>query len=346
MVGIGVSCGLLGLLLSQLDWPLFIAEMKKARLTPVPLIILITCFSVWLRAVRWRWLLPTGISVSTLKLFSALSIGSLASSILPLRAGEFIRPWVLARSGKVTFSCALSSIVTERVFDVLAMLVLFYLSIAKIDNPPSWAVIFARSLAGLSGGILVVMLVAYFRGEFVISLFSKLLGVLPTKQAKLKEKLLEFAREGIAGLRAISSARELALVLASSMAIWVCYTITLLQTFACFDLPPSLAAFTTPATVGSILPDFNLFWVANTTNVFVALAVAAPSAPGFFGTFHAGCVAALVSVYHAPEEFAAALSVLAHSLQFMLFIALGFIMLQVEGLRFRQISARESITES
>ncbi len=332
-VGIAVSVGLLGYLLSQLDWSLFLSELRHIHLAPLPLVATVYLLACYLRALRWRWLLPTGLNIPTLKLFSATAIGSLASFVLPLRAGEFVRPWVLARTKQVTFACALSSIVTERVFDVLAMLCLFAVSLLHVADPPLWATLFAKSLGALALSILGVMIVAYFRGPLVLRWVEVCAGLLPESMAHLRKHILVIAEEAIAGLRAISSARELALIVSSSLVVWVLYSVTALTVLWCFDLPDPLA---------SHAHGLDLFWVANTTNVFIALAVAAPSAPGFLGTFQIGCVASLSHVYGASEEFATAFSVLNHSMQFLLTVVVGFIMLQTEGLRFRQLAARNS----
>lgn len=334
-VGLAVSVGLLGYLLSQLDWSLFLAELHRIHLGPLPLAAALFLLACYLRALRWRWLLPTGIELPTMRLFSATAIGSLASFVLPLRAGEFIRPWVLARTKKVTFSCALSSIVTERVFDVLAMLCMFAISLLHVANPPLWATLFARSLGALATVILCGMIVAYFQGSFVLRTIGRLTQLLPRSLAHFQQHILAIAEEGIAGLRAISSGKELLFIVLSSLGIWVLYSLVAMTVLWCFDLPEPLA---------SQAHGINLFWIANTTNVFIALAVAAPSAPGFLGTFQLGCVASLAHVYGASEEFATAYSVLNHSLQFLLTVVIGFIMLQTEGLRFRQLASRDTQT--
>ena len=43
--------------------------------------------------------------------------------------------------------------------------------------------------------------------------------------------------------------------------------------------------------------EFPSFWVGTMINVMLALAVAAPSAPGFIGTYQFGCVVALTYIY-------------------------------------------------
>ena len=325
-VGFVVSGAILFWLLSQLDWATFFRELSRVQLAYLPLFCLVLVLSQWIRALRWRLLLPSGLKVSTMDLFSACNLGTLATCVLPLRAGEFVRPWVLSRKKTVTFSRAFSSIVTERVFDVLAMLTLFVITLGGIENPPAWAPLCAKGLAVLATGILTVMLSAYFRPELVLRVMTRIFDVLFSKRApQLCRKLEEMGSEFIQGLRAISSAKELLLVVIASYALW--FSISLYFYFGLLSFGLDVG-----------------FDVANAVNVFVALAVAAPSAPGFLGTFQIGCVAALSQMYGYSEEFATAYSVVLHSLQMIVSVGLGFAMLQYEGMSFAQLRSRGDAT--
>src|SRR5258708_33474033 len=52
-------------------------------------------------------------------------MGFAASAVLPARAGEVVRPIVLARRTQVTLSSSFASVVFERVIDLATVLVLF-----------------------------------------------------------------------------------------------------------------------------------------------------------------------------------------------------------------------------
>jgi hypothetical protein len=72
-------------------------------------------------------------------------------------------------------------------------------------------------------------------------------------------------------------------------------------------------------------------------NLMIALAVAAPSAPGFIGTFQAGCLVALTVISGYSREFAMAYSVVTHVLQMTLVLGAGFVVLHLRGLRLAQL---------
>ena len=52
---------------------------------------------VYLRALRWRHLTDSIQPMPTPVLFRAVAIGFLANNLFPLRMGEFVRSWYLAR---------------------------------------------------------------------------------------------------------------------------------------------------------------------------------------------------------------------------------------------------------
>jgi len=126
------------------------------------------------------------------------------------------------------------------------------------------------------------------------------------------------AAEFVDGLKAISSFRELLLVLWWSMALW-------LTMAAWFQI--ALWAFgTSPSYSTGLL-----------VTVMVALAVAAPSAPGFIGTYQAGCVIALTVLGSYSREFSIAYSVVTHTLQAVIIVGMGFLVLHLEGLGLKEI---------
>src|SRR5881394_4574031 len=65
-------------------------------------VVALTFLSMYVRAIRWHYLLrPTSI-ISSRRLFAPLMAGFGVNSILPGRAGEFARAYVLARRDKLS----------------------------------------------------------------------------------------------------------------------------------------------------------------------------------------------------------------------------------------------------
>ncbi|HQY52358.1 MAG TPA: lysylphosphatidylglycerol synthase transmembrane domain-containing protein, partial [Ignavibacteria bacterium] len=79
----------------------------------------------YIRALRWRYFLnPLKKDLPIYNLFSSTMIGYMMNSIIP-RTGEIYRPVLLANKEKISRASAFGTILVERVFDVLTMLVSF-----------------------------------------------------------------------------------------------------------------------------------------------------------------------------------------------------------------------------
>src|SRR5215213_7388029 len=86
--------------------------------------LLLTSATFLVRAERWQYLLgplgPTRFWV----VFRTTVIGFGASALLPARAGEVIRPYLLARREGLSATAAFATILVERILDLVAVLML------------------------------------------------------------------------------------------------------------------------------------------------------------------------------------------------------------------------------
>ena len=109
------------------------AELTRGRVDLLLTAVVTTMLTYVLRALRWRSLLaglgPTRFSVA----FRATVIGFAASFLLPARAGEFLRPYVLAKNEKLSVPAVFATVVLERVFDMATVLVLFAVFLFTAD---------------------------------------------------------------------------------------------------------------------------------------------------------------------------------------------------------------------
>jgi uncharacterized protein (TIRG00374 family) len=105
-----------------------LAHVRLARVDLLLAGLGATLLTYFVRARRWQYLLdpigPTRFRVA----FRATVIGFAALGVLPARAGDVLRPYLLARQEGLSMSATLATIVMERVLDlitVLGLLVLF-----------------------------------------------------------------------------------------------------------------------------------------------------------------------------------------------------------------------------
>ncbi|NTW23345.1 MAG: flippase-like domain-containing protein [Lentimicrobium sp.] len=149
------------------------------------------------RAMRWKILLePLGYTPRTSNVFMAVMIGYLANLALP-RLGEVSRCGILTRYEKIPFNKSFGTVITERAFDMLSFILLFFVLVItmsgklhfyieeKIYAPlqskfnfsgdPDFSIILA--LAAIAAAVIIVTIIIYkkFRHTAIYKKFYNLL---------------------------------------------------------------------------------------------------------------------------------------------------------------------------
>src|SRR5471030_1560865 len=97
MVVLALAAALLALFLHNVDIRRVAAEIARARFEWLVLSLLTMFLNLAIRALRWQYLLEPLGATSFANAFRATAVGFAASTLLPARAGEVIRPYFLAR---------------------------------------------------------------------------------------------------------------------------------------------------------------------------------------------------------------------------------------------------------
>jgi len=202
------------------------------------LIVALSAFiSILAHVVRaWRWnsmLQPLGHSISFKNSFAAVMIGYVVNFAIP-RGGELSRCGIAARYEKVPFAAALGTVITERIVDLLLMLVLFFITLAVQFN----------ELTGLTNKYVFDPLSAKFAANknlaYILftglALFTLLIFLLRKKiRAVLTGKMGLMLKNFGAGLRSVKDVKNPGLYILQSFLIWFFYFLSLYVCFWCFD---------------------------------------------------------------------------------------------------------------
>jgi uncharacterized protein (TIRG00374 family) len=250
-------------------------------------------------------------------------VGNFASFVLPLRAGEFIRPYMLSRETRFTFSTGFMSVVVERFFDLSAVLLTFACVVFIIPQIPEVVFLGAWLLGGLAIAIFIFMALGSFFPEFVLSIVRFCCSFVPDGLGKFIEKLSGDLLEGASVLKSV---RRLSMVTLYTVAVWFTAYASFYVTLLLFRLPPS--------------------WeVAITVAVVTALAVALPSAPGFVGVYQSACKLTF-PLFGLSPDVAVAYSLVSHALQYVIFIGYGLYVLKSRGMSFGDMRVSEAPSEA
>ena len=131
------------------------------------------------RTLRWRYWL-TGIeTVPFRKVNDASAIGFMMLLILPLRLGEFARPYLIASRSGIRKSAAMTSVVIERIVDGITIAVLLRALLFFVPNQGKevelvrWG---ANAMFAIFGGGLVFLLFALWHQERAVKLIQATAG--------------------------------------------------------------------------------------------------------------------------------------------------------------------------
>jgi uncharacterized membrane protein YbhN (UPF0104 family) len=161
-----------------------------------------------------------------------------------------------------------------------------------------------------------------------ITLVTRVAGVVSGRLSDFLEYTLRRFSEGLGALR---SGHRLLRVALYTVAIWlVASAIPLLAAFAAVGVR-----------FGSFFESVVAAWA---TQAAIGLAVALPSAPGFFGPYHFACKLALEH-FGIPPETAVALGTLVHAVFWLSLTALGLVVLRVRHTSLAVIDAAAAASE-
>ena len=108
----------------DVEWASFMESLRSCRWEFVLLSMAAGSFAFWLRALRWRrLLLPIAPEVSRTTAFNGINIGNVSNFVFP-RIGEFVRCGVITRRSTATYDKVLGTVVLERSWELLVMLLL------------------------------------------------------------------------------------------------------------------------------------------------------------------------------------------------------------------------------
>jgi uncharacterized protein (TIRG00374 family) len=315
-IALTVTGGCLYFAFRDAHWEEIRAVLGRTHYGWVTLMAAISVFSVYLRALRWRVLLAPAGRVAVAPLFAATSVGFMANMLLPLRAGEVIRPVMAARRTGVPMSTAFASIVLERLFDMLLLFAM--LIVLSVSVPVSATMRRASYVMSVVIIALFALLVVLLRNrEHAVVKLRGWAGMLPGNMGpRVGEVLASF----VTGLSGINDRRTVSVLVGYSLAVWL----SIGATFGCGILALDIDAPLVAASASLML--------------IVAAFVALPQAPGYVGTWQAGCVAAL-AFYGVSLDVAIGLSLITHIVQLLVVIMLGGLSLATDSMRFSDMVA-------
>jgi uncharacterized protein (TIRG00374 family) len=323
IVGVAITVAALWWVLRQVSFPELWEVFRQSDWRWWTLSVVAVTAIFPLRAIRWRVILdPVASALPLGMLWRSTAIGMMVNNLLPLRAGEIARAYALTReTPRVGFAASFTSLAVDRVFDAVVLLLL--LALGMLDLPGAGTrIIQGRTLEDWVGsGTIVVALVigalylVVVFPERVIGLYEAFARrVAPSIEARGRALLAAFA----SGLSVLRSPKRFVIVLGWTVFHWLVNALAFWCGFQAVGIDVSYSA-------------------ALVVQGLIALGVATPSSPGFWGVFEFVAVIALTALYAIPADAAAAWAVAFHLLSFIPITVIGLYYLGRLDLRLGEI---------
>ena len=317
------------------DWARFRANLADADPVWVSASCLLITLSYLGRAIRWQLMLrPISPNPNFAGLVSATVIG-FTSTVFFGRAGEFVRPYLIARKEGVSVSSQLAVWVAERIFDLLMVLLLFGFALSQLDKgaaniTPRVATIL--EVGGWALGFLaLVCLIAitsfrYFHDGLRDRLLDAL-GFLPEPALQRATRFLDSFGEGMLATR---DPRSLTLLFVYSVLEWI---VLILVGYCVMHALPGTRQLTLHDTM------IVLGFVAFGGSVQL---------PGIGGGSQVATIFTLTEIYKVSAEAASGAAVLLWLVNLVIVVPFGLVLALREGLQWKDIrnAAEESDTEA
>jgi uncharacterized protein (TIRG00374 family) len=317
VIVLALAAGLLVLFLYRVDLRGVVSQIVHANVGWLAFSLLTMVANLAIRSWRWQYLLEPIGRPYFWQSFRATAVGFAASTVLPARAGEVIRPYFLARQAQMSATGAFATIVLERVLDMVTVLALLagYVIFAAPEATATNRVAFeAVQWAGITAALgsvfaLVVLFVLAGNPSRLAASLARLASVLPSRLAGL---LAQVAEKFAIGLGAIRRPGRLIVALALSFPLWLSIGVGIWSVALAFHLAVPFA--------GSFL-----------VIALLVVGVAVPT-PGAVGGFHAAFRFAATTFFGAPDDAAVGAAIVLHLFSVGPSLLLGLLFAAHEGL--------------
>jgi glycosyltransferase 2 family protein len=294
---------------SGFSWLEFAASFRHVDWSWLALAFALVLATYVGRALRWEVMLrPLRKDASLWRIFTATAIGFTAV-VLFGRAGEPVRPYLIAKKEGVSFSSQIAAWIVERILDLLMVLLIFGIALTQISHSaiepgPKTRIIFEAGgyTAGITGLVCLALLIAL--RQFRASVHQRLLRV------------LSFFEECMQSTR---STGFTLLLIGYTIVEWI----VIAAAYFCFFKAFPATAMLTPTDVVIVLG-------------FVAFG-SAVQIPGVGGGMQIAAVLVLTELFGLGLSAATGIALILWIISFVIIVPLGLVLAFNEGIKWRNL---------
>jgi glycosyltransferase 2 family protein len=329
--GVLISVAFLVLALWDVDLRRVVHEFATANLWWLLAATTTATGTIAVRAWRWKPLLEPILPRPRFRpRFAGTFIRFAVNNIMPARVGEFAGAYALSRMESISASGSFGSLVVERILDAVVVVLLLFISMAlpgfptdRLEGSP--LLLAARLMLLAVAALTVALLAMLLRPGWTIGWVDRLSAkILPDSWHR---RLIDSLHAFVVGVGSLREPRLLARALFASAVVWIVSALSFVFALRAFAIETPLAA-------------------ALFLQSVIAMAVAIPSAPGFFGAFEAAARFGLVDLWGVGVNKAVGFAIGLHLAGFIPVTLIGLYYIWSLGLSLREMEASEQKIEA
>ena len=311
-VGMGISLFCLLLIFFFIDPREIIESLRGANLFYLGLSAIGIVVFMFIRAIRWRFLLSNALDYWPI--FHIQNIGYMLNMYLPARLGDVARAILIGSEPPVTIAQGISTMVVERLLDMMFIVALLPFTLATVDSLPQAFRQGALAIGVVAViGVIILIIAANLR-TFFTGLAERIFNLVSFLNTETWTRRVD---DLLKGLDSLTRLKDGIILVVLSILVWLPII---------FAYQMSLRAVGLDVTVG----------MAAFVVCAAALSIAAPSSPGGVGVFQAGVIAAL-QILGQPEAQSASFAFAYHATNYVVLTILGVFSLSRTGSTFRSV---------
>ena len=298
-------------------------QVQRARVDMLFVALLCVGVTYWARAVRWQHLLapigPTRFRTA----FRTTIIGFAALSLLPARAGDLLRPYLLARQEGLSAPATFATIVMERVLDLITVLVLLAVFVWGFSDEATLPA-HLRSPIEVSSAMAALASIALMVLMWVLASHPERIGTIVTAAGRVLPRsfgprLGALASTFSGGFAVARRPRTLVVAFLWSFPLWLALAAEIWLVTQAFGINMSYS--------GSFL-----------VQALLVIGVAVPT-PGAVGSYHEAYRIGVTTFFGAANDAAVAAAIVLHAIGFFPVVIAGLIFMAQDGLNMRRLQA-------
>jgi len=302
----------------------------------------IALISYLVRVVRWQLILSPVKKTGFMNAFHPLMIGFTINSLFPGRVGELARPAIFCKKENVPFSQVLATVISERMFDIVTLLLLFIFVFFTIEIDPDIGInfgdyhldrnslenIFYKSIIACILLVICIFFISIQRVRIIITnIVVKISNIfsssdnrhIPKKGHAIPAKIIRIIEHIAAGFEVIKSSVKVIQIFLLSFLVWFLMALSFY-----------VMALGYPGIDLSILEMCAVL-------VIICFFIFLPSVPGFWGLFEAGGVFGML-IFGIPPEVSAGFILINHVVQIVPTIMIGLVSAMIMGVSITRVT--------